>query len=76
MPSPGVYDRVFETLVVSFGVVVGEVLADGVLQRVLAEEDHAIEALGFQGQEESLEMGVRLRRQLHPTAALLHDLFG
>jgi len=41
-------DLVVETLVISFFVVVRQVLSNGVSQRAFAEENQPVQALGFQ----------------------------
>jgi hypothetical protein len=40
-------ESVFEALMVSLGVIVRHELRDRVLKRVLTEEDHSVQALGF-----------------------------
>jgi hypothetical protein len=40
-------ESVFKALMVSLGVIVRQELRDRVLKRVLTEEDHSVQALGF-----------------------------
>jgi hypothetical protein len=59
-------DRVFQTLVIAFFVVVFDVRPNGISQRALAEENHASQALRFQRSEKSFDVSVQvwtLRRQ-------------
>lgn len=53
-------NRVVEPLVISLGVVMGQVLLHGVSQGALAEENQSIQALRFQQAEEPLEMSVQV----------------
>ncbi len=66
---------IVQPLVISLGMVVLQPLADRVSQRLLAEEDHAVDALGFEGPEEALQMRVQVRRPRRQKHALGSSLF-
>jgi len=55
-------DRVVESLVIPLGMVMREVLHDRTSQGRFAEEDHPVEALGFDRTHESLDPSVQIRR--------------
>ena len=60
----------------AFGVIVLEVLTDGIARRMLAKQNQPVQTLGCQRSEKSLEVPVHLRRQLHPIATMRVELFG
>jgi len=47
---------------VSFRVIVNELFADGMTQRIFAEEDHSVQAVFFDGAYESFGESVQVRR--------------
>jgi hypothetical protein len=70
----GFNQSILQPLMAALGVVVRKVLAYGVPQRVLTEEDHPVQALVFDGPHEPLLMriqGRRPRRQEHRRHARL-----
>ena len=56
----GIDDLVFESLVVSFTVIVGKIFANSAAQGVLAEEDHAIQTLRLDASHEAFLMGIQV----------------
>ena len=59
-------DLVLEPLVISFGMVVADELADRVPEHLLAEEDHLFQAIGFDRPDPAFREGIEiwtLRRQ-------------
>lgn len=55
-------ELVLKPLMVALGVVVSQILADGVPQGTFAEEDHPVQALFLDRAHEPLQMGVQVRR--------------
>ena len=61
-------DLVVEPLVISLGVIMVQELVDSIVQRLLAEEDHSVQAFGFDTSHEAFQMGIQvgtLGRQSH-----------
>ena len=69
-------DRVVESLVIPLGMVMREVLHDRTSQGRFAEEDHPVEALGFDRAHESLDPSVGRSRRLHLMATMRIDASG
>ena len=56
-----VNDLVLQSLMISFFVIMADEFLDCLAQRLLAEEDHSPQTLGFQRTEKPLQMGVQIR---------------
>ena len=54
-------DSVFESLMVSFLVIMGQEFGAGVSQRPCTEEDQLVKTLRFQAEVKSLQMGIQIR---------------
>jgi hypothetical protein len=53
-------------LMIALAVIVGDEVLNGCTQRLLPEEDHAIQAGLLDAAYKSLRVGVGVRSQLHP----------
>ncbi len=57
----------------TLGMIVSDEVGDGSAQRVLADEDESVQALGFDRLHNPLGERIRLRRQLHLMRTIGHD---